>query len=167
MCPGARARKGPIDANSNRCPLAVEEAGGTAVGAKDPPELVHVVPADRRYIFRRNQAREILRKRIVSGFPFKHRHPERPLKLAINAENLGDAHLICVEDNGIGIEGEDAGRIFDIFYSTSPQKDSGSGVGLAIAKKVVEVHRGRIWVESRRGEGSRFYFTLSKNPQGK
>ena len=98
---------------------------------------------------------------------FKYRDPDRQLMLRISAEKLGDAHLICVEDNGMGIEGEDSGRIFDIFFSNSPQKDSGSGVGLAIAKKVVEVHGGRIWVESRPGKGSRFYFTLSKNPRGK
>ena len=97
---------------------------------------------------------------------FKYRHPERPLKLKLSADSLGDAYLICVEDNGIGIESEDAGRIFDIFFSYSAEKGGGSGVGLAIAKKVVEVHGGRIWVDSRPGEGSRFYFTLSKNPQG-
>jgi len=95
----------------------------------------------------------------------KFRSNEVP-KINISAREVDDVWEISVWDNGIGIAPEDQQRIFSMFQRVHGRSVyEGTGIGLALCKKVVELHGGKIWVESRLGEGSRFVFTLpSQNP---
>ena len=87
---------------------------------------------------------------------------ENPI-VSIHYKCLNTHHQFCIEDNGIGIKKEFFDKIFLIFQKLNPnEKYNGSGIGLAVCKKVVELHQGKIWVESEVGEGTRFYFTIAK-----
>ncbi|MFK3981359.1 ATP-binding protein [Micromonospora sp. NPDC050397] len=91
----------------------------------------------------------------------KFRRPEVPPRIRISARRVGDEWEITCEDNGIGIEPEFVDKIFVIFQRLH-SKDAypGTGIGLAIVKKIVEYHGGRIWVDLDVTEGTRIRFTL-------
>ena len=84
-------------------------------------------------------------------------------RIEVGYRDEGDHHLFFVRDNGIGISKEDQEKIFRIFTRLGEARPEGHGMGLAFVKKIVERHGGRIWVESEKGKGSTFYFTVSKH----
>ncbi len=86
---------------------------------------------------------------------------EQQPKIAVSARrDSGDWHF-CIEDNGIGIEPQYADRIFNLFTRLHNRSDyRGTGIGLAICKRIVECNHGRIWVETSQSGGSEFHFTL-------
>ncbi|KXK21753.1 MAG: putative two-component sensor histidine kinase [Chloroflexi bacterium OLB15] len=95
------------------------------------------------------------------GNAVKYTPPEG--KVSIKAEKSGEAVLVTINDTGLGISPEDQARIFDRFYRVRrPETENieGTGLGLAIVKRLVEIHRGQIGVESRLGEGSKFFVRL-------
>ena len=91
-------------------------------------------------------------------------------RISINARQANGSVEISVSDTGIGIAVEDQPKIFEEFRqvgSDSTHKSEGTGFGLTLAKKFVELHGGRIWVESEVGKGSTFTFTLPTKPMSR
>lgn len=86
-------------------------------------------------------------------------------RVVISSRDLGDEIEVSVSDNGIGVDPRHAERIFGIFTRLN-QEITGTGIGLAICKKITEKHGGRIWVESIPGHGASFKFTLLKTEPG-
>lgn len=95
------------------------------------------------------------------GNAIKFRSPDRPNQIQIGSEKRDHQWLFWVRDNGIGMDAKHLERIFLIFQRLHTRQEyPGTGIGLAICKKIVDWHGGSIWVESKLGEGSTFFFTL-------
>jgi signal transduction histidine kinase len=89
-----------------------------------------------------------------------------PLQITIGCQRRADQWFIWVEDNGRGIAEKDHRRIFELFQRTASAKGvEGQGIGLAITRRIIERHGGRIWVESEPNRGAKFIFTLPVAPQ--
>ncbi len=94
----------------------------------------------------------------------KYRKADVTPEIEIKAEKRKTEWLFSIKDNGIGIDPEFKDKIFIIFQRLHSEKEySGTGIGLATCKKIVELNRGTIWVESAINVGSTFYFTLARN----
>jgi PAS domain S-box-containing protein len=101
---------------------------------------------------------QVLQNLISNAIKFKSK---KTPEIYISGEKRGDHFLFAVRDNGIGIQKEYFNKIFVIFQRLNDMNTyKGTGIGLAICKKIVERHGGNIWVESELGKGSTFYFTL-------
>jgi signal transduction histidine kinase len=88
-------------------------------------------------------------------------------RVHVGARLEGDRWVFSVRDNGIGIDPADFGRIFNMFHRVhGSDRYPGSGIGLTICKRIVERYNGRIWLESRVGSGTIFYFTAPAHPGG-
>jgi light-regulated signal transduction histidine kinase (bacteriophytochrome) len=95
---------------------------------------------------------------LVNSIRYRSAEPPR---VQIAAHHAGKEWLFSVRDNGIGIDPQYAEKVFGIFKCLQPRdKASGSGMGLAICRKIVSRHEGRIWVESELNKGATFYITL-------
>lgn len=106
------------------------------------------------------QMTQLFQNLISNAIKFKR---EQPVKITIAAKEVKSHWLFSVSDNGIGIDKQYREKIFLIFQRLHSREEfPGTGIGLAICRKIVERHGGKIWVESKLGEGSVFYFTIAK-----
>jgi light-regulated signal transduction histidine kinase (bacteriophytochrome) len=108
-----------------------------------------------------SQLRQLLQNLIGNALKF---HGQGRPEVHVAATRMPAAWLFRVTDNGIGIDPEYFERVFVIFQRLHGRRAyPGTGVGLAICKKIVERHGGRIWVESKPGAGATFSFTLAEH----
>ncbi|HET9931898.1 MAG TPA: PAS domain S-box protein [Polyangiaceae bacterium] len=111
------------------------------------------------------QLQQLFQNLLSNAIKFRAADPPR---IVISAKPAGEKVEFSVADNGIGIDMRFVGRIFQMFQRLHERdKYAGSGIGLALAKRIVERHGGNIWVESALGVGSTFYFTLASASAGK
>jgi signal transduction histidine kinase len=107
-----------------------------------------------------NQMAALLQNLVSNGLKFHGE--ERPI-VHVSCRPDGDHWCFAVSDNGIGIDPRHQGQVFQLFKRLhGGEQYPGTGIGLAIAKKIVERHGGRIWLESEIGKGTTFFFTIPK-----
>jgi PAS domain S-box-containing protein len=132
------------------CQAAVQDSG--AIITHDPLPAVQADEA---------QLAQVLQNLISNAI--KYRRPGKRPRVHVSAAVRPDEWLFQITDNGIGFDPQYSERIFGLFKRLHGQGEySGSGIGLAICRKIIERHGGRIWAESESGQGSRFFFTLRR-----
>jgi signal transduction histidine kinase len=110
----------------------------------------------------RNQLIQLLQNLIANALKFCK---DRPPQIHVAARDNESEWEFCVRDNGIGIAPQHWDTIFQIFQRLHTREEyEGTGIGLAVVKKIVERHGGRIWLESQLGLGTTFFFTIPKRP---
>lgn len=102
---------------------------------------------------------EALQNLLDNAVKFMGSQPEAQIEVGFHGMDKDDNPILFVRDNGMGIDPQYHDQIFGLFNKLDPQSD-GTGIGLALVKRIIEFHNGRIWVESQLGQGATFYFTL-------
>src|SRR5262249_23606587 len=106
----------------------------------------------------RVQLQQVILNLVMNGIEAMSSVADRPRELLVRSRRHESDHvLVAVQDVGIGIEPENQKRIFETFYTTKPQ---GMGMGLAIARSIIENHGGRLWAVPNDGPGMTFQFAL-------
>jgi signal transduction histidine kinase len=124
-----------------------------------------MVTVDRLPIVRSNDIHLVRLFQNLIGNAIKYRR-EEPVKIHITAERRGPDWVIGIEDNGLGIAPEDHACVFMPLVRLANRNVPGTGLGLAVCKKIVEGLGGTMWLESEIGVGSTFFFTIATEEQG-
>ena len=104
---------------------------------------------------------QLFQNLITNAIKFRKKDEKAVVNIGVDEKE--DEFIFCVEDNGIGMKEDHLKNIFVIFQRLHSNKEyQGTGIGLAICKRIAEHHGGEIWVESELGKGSKFYFSIAK-----
>ena len=125
---------------------------------------VQVQIADSMPVIHGDRARlvEVMQNLIDNAVKFMGDQPTPHIIIGAWGADKAGMPIFFVQDNGMGIDPQYHEQIFGLFNKLDAQTE-GTGIGLALARRIVEVHGGRIWVESEPGKGSTFYFTIPIN----
>jgi len=137
------------DAKANLQAL-VEEHDAEITTAELPQVIAH-----------RSQLTSLFQNLLANSI--KHRSSRRP-QVSVDCQQGADEWTFSVTDNGRGMDEEQIERAFELFWRREDHAGNGSGIGLAICKRIVELHGGRAWISSSPGDGTTFFFTLPANP---
>lgn len=154
---GNQKERGRVDCNALISDLLLDldqmiKETQAIISINEMPEL-EVYPAQFKLLF----------QNLITN-AIKFRQPDLDPCLHISTTDKEDHWEFCFSDNGIGIKKEYFEKIFIIFQRLHTQREyQGSGIGLSHCKKIIELHQGKIWVESQVGKGSKFYFTIPKS----
>jgi light-regulated signal transduction histidine kinase (bacteriophytochrome) len=152
-------REAPLEATD--CSQIVQEVMANLKSAID--ESKAIITSDPLPVVKADSTQLLQVFQNLIGNAIKYRSQRTP-RIHIGVEDKGNEWLFSFSDNGIGIAPQYADRIFRIFQRLHTRKEyTGTGIGLAVCKKIVERHGGRIWLESELEEGSTFLFTLPKH----
>ncbi len=143
----------------------------------DLNQLIVNLKTNLNHLLQKNKGAIIVKKSlpIIQGYPtqinqlfqniigngLKFKGAQDPIIHISHTEEKG-AYIFVIKDNGIGIPKKQQAKIFTAFHRIDKNKYEGSGIGLATCEKVIENHRGKIWLESTIGEGTTFYFSIPK-----
>lgn len=129
------------------------ERSGVQLGVRTPPDLRVLADKDRLEQVLVNLLHNAIKFTAPGG------------RVDVSAYQSGDEVVFAVKDTGVGISADDLPRIFERFYKTDRSRATGgTGLGLSISKHIVQAHGGRIWAESKEGEGSTFLFSIPIPP---
>ena len=138
-------------------PLAGEKSKGVPVSPLTIPPL-----ADEFWVLgEAGKIEQVLRNLLTNAIKYS----PTGARVEAGLYRQGDQVQVVISDTGMGISKEDQERIFERFYRVDKARSrqmGGTGLGLAIAREIMELHGGRIWVESELGKGSRFWLTFPK-----
>jgi light-regulated signal transduction histidine kinase (bacteriophytochrome) len=143
-------------------PLDLNEFIPELIALLDPPDHIRVVIEGRlpTLVIEKTRLGQVFRNLIDNAIKYMDK-PEG--QIAINCTEDGEFWRFAIADNGPGIDRKYFQKIFQMFQTLVPRDEREStGIGLAVVKKIVELYGGGIWVESRMGEGTTFFFTLPK-----
>jgi signal transduction histidine kinase/DNA-binding LacI/PurR family transcriptional regulator len=143
-----------LDAALANLQVAIEETGASITQDQMPTLSVDAI-----------QITQLFQNLISNAIKFRQQN--EPPEIHIGAEHKDSNYVLSVQDNGIGIDPQHFDRIFMIFQRLHTRDEyEGTGIGLALCKRIVERHGGQIWVQSEPGEGSTFSFTLPDSTAG-
>jgi len=158
------SRIGRLINPSEEIPFAsiVQEAMEMVHGQLDARRVTVHVEKDLPIVYvDRRRLVEVLQNLIDNATKFMGDRPDPQIEIGQYGDHAKNP-IFYVRDNGIGFAPEYCEQVFGLFNKLDP-KTEGSGIGLALVKRIIEMHGGRIWVESEKGKGSTFYFTLAKD----